>query len=54
MTNSIQLRDVIEADLPIFFKQQQDPDAIEMAAFLHAFTISNFIFLSSRPIFLMN
>ena len=33
MTNSVQLRDVIEADLPIFFKQQQDPDATEMAAF---------------------
>ena len=33
MTNSVQLRDVIEADLPIFFKQQQDPDAVKMAAF---------------------
>ena len=33
MTNSVQLRDVIEADLPIFFKQQQDPDATEVAAF---------------------
>ncbi len=33
MTSNIQLRDVIEADLPIFFEQQLDPDATEMAAF---------------------
>jgi RimJ/RimL family protein N-acetyltransferase len=33
MTNSVQLRDVMEADLPIFFEQQPDPDATEMAAF---------------------
>ena len=33
MTSDILLRDVIEADLPIFFEQQLDPDAIEMAAF---------------------
>jgi RimJ/RimL family protein N-acetyltransferase len=33
MTNSVQLRDVMEADLPIFFEQQQDLDATEMAAF---------------------
>jgi RimJ/RimL family protein N-acetyltransferase len=29
----IVLRDVIEADLPIFFEQQQDKDAVYMAAF---------------------
>ena len=29
----ILLRDVIESDLPIFFEQQLDPDAVEMAAF---------------------
>jgi RimJ/RimL family protein N-acetyltransferase len=33
MTNSIQLRDVTEDDLPIFFEHQLDPDATEMAAF---------------------
>lgn len=33
MTSNIQLRDVIETDLPIFFEQQLDPDATEMAAF---------------------
>lgn len=33
MINSIQLRDVTESDLPIFFEHQLDPDAIEMAAF---------------------
>ena len=30
---SILLRDVIEADLPIFFEQQLDPEASAMAAF---------------------
>jgi len=29
----VQLRDVIETDLPIFFEQQLDPDATQMAAF---------------------
>ena len=29
----IQLREVIEADLPIFFEQQLDPAATQMAAF---------------------
>lgn len=29
----IRLQDVTEDDLPIFFAQQQDPDAIRMAAF---------------------
>jgi RimJ/RimL family protein N-acetyltransferase len=33
MTNSVELRDVIETDLPIFFQQQLDPEATEMAAF---------------------
>ena len=29
----VELRDVIEADLPVFFEQQLDPDAVRMAAF---------------------
>jgi RimJ/RimL family protein N-acetyltransferase/protein tyrosine phosphatase (PTP) superfamily phosphohydrolase (DUF442 family) len=29
----VQLRDVLETDLPIFFEQQLDPDAARMAAF---------------------
>jgi RimJ/RimL family protein N-acetyltransferase len=33
MTNSLQLRDAAETDLPIFFEQQLDSDAIQMAAF---------------------
>jgi RimJ/RimL family protein N-acetyltransferase len=33
MSNSVQLRDVTEADLPIFFEQQSDPVACNMAAF---------------------
>src|SRR5688572_25506604 len=33
MTDSVQLRDVIERDLPIFFEQQLDPEANQMAAF---------------------
>jgi len=33
MTSEILLRDVTESDLPIFFEQQLDPDATEMAAF---------------------
>lgn len=33
MTNTIQLRDVLETDLPIFFEQQLDPEAAQMAAF---------------------
>ena len=33
MTIDVLLRDVIEADLPILFEQQQDPVAIQMAAF---------------------
>jgi RimJ/RimL family protein N-acetyltransferase len=33
MTNDVHLRDVIEADLPIFFEHQLDPDANRMAAF---------------------
>jgi RimJ/RimL family protein N-acetyltransferase len=31
--NDVRLRDVLEADLPIFFEQQRDPDATRMAAF---------------------
>lgn len=34
MTNDVQLRDVTESDLPIFFEHQLDPEATEMAAFL--------------------
>jgi RimJ/RimL family protein N-acetyltransferase len=33
MIEDVQLRDVIEDDLPIFFQQQLDPDATYMAAF---------------------
>ena len=33
MANSIQLRDVIETDLPIFFEQQLDAEATQMAGF---------------------
>jgi RimJ/RimL family protein N-acetyltransferase len=33
MIQDVQLRDVIEDDLPIFFQQQLDPDASYMAAF---------------------
>jgi RimJ/RimL family protein N-acetyltransferase len=33
MTNDVLLRDVTEGDLPIFFEQQLDPDANDMAAF---------------------
>lgn len=33
MTDSIRLRDVTAADLPIFFEHQSDADAIYMAAF---------------------
>ncbi len=33
MTNSVQLREVTDADLPIFFEHQRDPDANQMAAF---------------------
>jgi RimJ/RimL family protein N-acetyltransferase len=33
MTNVIQLREVMEADLPIFFEHQADPEATRMAAF---------------------
>jgi RimJ/RimL family protein N-acetyltransferase len=32
-TGSVLLRDVTEADLPIFFEHQMDPDATRMAAF---------------------
>jgi RimJ/RimL family protein N-acetyltransferase len=33
MTDRIQLRDVVEADLRIFYEQQLDPEATQMAAF---------------------
>jgi RimJ/RimL family protein N-acetyltransferase len=33
MSSNVQLRNTIETDLPIFFEQQLDPDAIRMAAF---------------------
>lgn len=33
MTDDLVLRDVVEADLPIFFEQQLDPEANHMAAF---------------------
>jgi RimJ/RimL family protein N-acetyltransferase len=32
MTNQVKLRDVIETDLLIFFEQQSDPEATQMAA----------------------
>jgi RimJ/RimL family protein N-acetyltransferase len=31
--NDVRLRDVVEADLPIFFEHQREPDATRMAAF---------------------
>ena len=31
--NNVVLRDVTEADLPIFYEQQLDPEATQMAAF---------------------
>ena len=33
MTVDVQLRDVVDADLPIFFAYQQEPTAVHMAAF---------------------
>ena len=33
LVSGVELRDVIEADLPIFFEHQHDPDAARMAAF---------------------
>jgi len=33
MINNVQLRDAVETDLQIFYEQQQDPEAIQMAAF---------------------
>ena len=33
MINIIQLRDVIESDLPIFYEHQLDPEATQMASF---------------------
>ena len=33
MVNMIQLRDVMESDLPIFFEHQRDPEASRMASF---------------------
>jgi RimJ/RimL family protein N-acetyltransferase len=33
MANEIQLRDTVEADLPVFYEQQCDPEAVRMAAF---------------------
>jgi RimJ/RimL family protein N-acetyltransferase len=33
MTADVTLRDVTDSDLPIFFEQEQDPDARRMAAF---------------------
>lgn len=32
-TNIVTLRDVLEADLPIFYEQQLDPQAVQMAGF---------------------
>ena len=32
-SSNVQLRDVLEADLPVFFEQQMDPIANDMAAF---------------------
>ena len=33
MAGDVQLRDVTEADLPIFYEQQLEPEAVQMAAF---------------------
>ena len=33
MMDEVQLRDVIDSDLPIFFEQQNNPEANQMAAF---------------------
>jgi RimJ/RimL family protein N-acetyltransferase len=33
MANNVQLRDVVQNDLPVFFEQQADPPANQMAAF---------------------
>lgn len=33
MADQVVLRDVIDSDLPVFFEQQRDPDAVRMAAF---------------------
>lgn len=33
MTNSVQLRNVRESDLPIFYQHQLDPEATQMASF---------------------
>jgi RimJ/RimL family protein N-acetyltransferase len=33
MTGDVQLRDVADSDLPIFFAYQQEPTAVQMAAF---------------------
>lgn len=33
MTNQVLLRDVLESDLPIFYEQQLEPEATQMAAF---------------------
>jgi RimJ/RimL family protein N-acetyltransferase len=33
MTTSVQLRDALKTDLPIFYEQQLDPEAVQMAAF---------------------
>ena len=33
MIDHVQLRDVVTADLPIFFEQQLDPEATQMADF---------------------
>jgi len=33
MRGTVRLRDVAEADLPVFFEHQRDPETIEMAAF---------------------
>ena len=35
MTNDVQLRPVRDEDLTIFFEQEQDPEAVFMAAFTH-------------------
>jgi RimJ/RimL family protein N-acetyltransferase len=33
MTSEVRLRDVVAEDLPVFFEQQLDPEAVRMAAF---------------------
>jgi len=51
MTDNILLRNVTEADLPIFFEHQLDPQATRMAAF-HTRALSAFLEqVKTRPLY---